>query len=244
MRYITDSNDQLLYVSFGADIFCNGQPCQAYTGDTPAEYDSLDAWYVAEVDKLYRWKVVDGQLTMNSTAKPPAPDKTIVPIGDGGTGATTADHALVNLGAAPRWELLWENAAPESNFQGQTLTIENLGYYDMFLVMYRVSTSEEWPNNPPPCLLYSAEGEAVYGVMHFTYSSGGSYYNRSRFFHITPNESTITFDDGVYGYSGASNVSYTACVPVYIFGARAIGTKTAATLGLGTLGKMILGKGS
>ena len=71
MRYIADANGYLKYVSFGADITCNKQPCTEYTGSAPLDYNSLDDWYSAEVEKLYRWKIVDGQLTLDPNAVPP-----------------------------------------------------------------------------------------------------------------------------------------------------------------------------
>lgn len=71
MRYIADSNGYLKQVSFGADISCNGQSCTLYTGDTPAGYNSLMDWLAQECDKLYRWHIVGGQLTLDETAEEP-----------------------------------------------------------------------------------------------------------------------------------------------------------------------------
>lgn len=71
MRYITDSDGYVKQVSFGADIVCDGQECIEYTGGTPSGYKDLEDWFMAEVEKLYRWKIVDGQLTLDSTAVAP-----------------------------------------------------------------------------------------------------------------------------------------------------------------------------
>lgn len=71
MRYIAADTGRLLYVSFGADIACDGQECTEYTGEIPEGYASLEAWYVAELETFYRWKVVDGQLTLDESAVAP-----------------------------------------------------------------------------------------------------------------------------------------------------------------------------
>lgn len=71
MRIITDSDGRVLDVSFGALISCGGQDGQEYTGSVPADYTSLEDWYLQEADKLYRWTVVDGELTLDSSAVAP-----------------------------------------------------------------------------------------------------------------------------------------------------------------------------
>lgn len=72
MRYIANSNGYLQEVSFGADIACGGTNCTEYTGTVPAGYTSLEDWYCQEGEKLYRWKITSGQLTMDSAAAAPA----------------------------------------------------------------------------------------------------------------------------------------------------------------------------
>lgn len=71
MRIITDSDGRVLDVSFGGIISCGGQDCQEYTGSVPAEYTSLEDWFIKEADKLYRWTVVDGELILDSSAVAP-----------------------------------------------------------------------------------------------------------------------------------------------------------------------------
>lgn len=72
MRFLVDYQKNLIAVSFGADFTCDGQTCQEYRGAVPAGYDSLEDWYLKECEKLYRWQVLDGQLTINSAAVAPA----------------------------------------------------------------------------------------------------------------------------------------------------------------------------
>lgn len=57
MRYIADSDGYVKEVSFGADIVCDGQVCTEYVGAVPTGYASLEAWFIEEIEKLYRWKV-------------------------------------------------------------------------------------------------------------------------------------------------------------------------------------------
>lgn len=71
MRIITDSDGRVLDVSFGALISCGGQDGTDYTGTVPTGYTSLEDWFIKEADKLYRWTVVDGELTLDSSAVAP-----------------------------------------------------------------------------------------------------------------------------------------------------------------------------
>lgn len=71
MRYIADSDGYVKEVSFGADIVCDGQECTEYTGAVPTGYASLEAWFMEELERLYRWKIVGGELTLDSTAVAP-----------------------------------------------------------------------------------------------------------------------------------------------------------------------------
>lgn len=71
MRYIADYDGYVKQVSFGADIACGDDTCTEYTGSVPAGYKTLEAWFLEETEKLYRWKIVDGNLTLDSSAVPP-----------------------------------------------------------------------------------------------------------------------------------------------------------------------------
>ena len=72
MRYITDENDYLKEVAFGCLLSCGGYECTEYTGSVPSGYTSLENWYLNESEKLYRWKIVNGELTLDSSATAPA----------------------------------------------------------------------------------------------------------------------------------------------------------------------------
>ena len=68
MRYITNADDYLVAVSFGADIECEWGCCTEYTGEVPDDYTSLDQWYLAECEQLWKWKIVDGSLVYDAEA--------------------------------------------------------------------------------------------------------------------------------------------------------------------------------
>lgn len=88
MRYIANENGYLLEVSFGAIIQCNGKDCTAYTGGVPAGYSSLADWFTKEADKLHRWYIKNGELTLDPAApEPPAYE------GDGDGGLPAPESA-------------------------------------------------------------------------------------------------------------------------------------------------------
>lgn len=94
MKYITNSSGYLQEVSFGAEISCNGQSCTEYTGTVPAGYASLEAWYIAACDTLYRWKIVSGNLVEDTSVAEPVENDLYV-----GSGARlrTTDTGRGNL---------------------------------------------------------------------------------------------------------------------------------------------------
>jgi len=74
MRYIADTSGYVKNISFGALITCGGVECTEYEGVVPEGYDSLEEWFLAECETLYRWKIVNGNLTLDDEAAAPAPD--------------------------------------------------------------------------------------------------------------------------------------------------------------------------
>ena len=116
MRYIADSSGYVKEVSFGADIVCDGQVCTEYTGAVPTGYASLEAWFMEELEKLYRWKIVDGNLTLDSSAVAPSDPTPLTP-----------EEELARLGGISR-TLLWQNAALSTGFGAQTIGLDLNGY--------------------------------------------------------------------------------------------------------------------
>lgn len=116
MRYIADDNSYLLQVSFGAMIECNGRGCVEYTGRVPQGYDDLADWFTKEGDKLHRWYIVEGDLTLDPDAPepevyvPPEPEPTVSMV------------------------MLWENGTPADAFPEQTISLD-WASYDQLLIM-------------------------------------------------------------------------------------------------------------
>ena len=60
----------------------------------------------------------------------------VTPIENGGTGASTAEEAIVNLGALSTPTQLWENASPTSSFAAQTIALDLTEYKQITIVFY------------------------------------------------------------------------------------------------------------
>lgn len=71
MRYIADSDGYVKEVSFGAVITCGTSECVEYTGTVPEGYTSVEDWFNVCGGELYRWKIVDGNLTPDPSAEAP-----------------------------------------------------------------------------------------------------------------------------------------------------------------------------
>lgn len=257
MRFIRDDDRRLLYVSFGADITCEGQTCTEFVGSAPTGYASLEAWYLSEQDKLYRWQVYDAPvfdgtaihiehvLSLDEAAEAPEPDKLATPIELGGTNATTAEDARRNLGVAAAWDLLWENATPEAEFPAQTLDIPCLGNFNAWLVIARQNTTNA---RQASVIVYAGTVDGVVedtvdGILTSAATDQHLYaVNRERGFSITRSTDTIQFTTGYIGGQTRDN-SPATMIPLYVFGTSIDLPNTTAVLGKAILGKMVLGKG-
>lgn len=71
MRYIVNSDNRVLAVSFGAMLNYADCDCTEYTGITPSGWDNLEGWYEDEGEKLWRWKIVGGNLVYDASAIAP-----------------------------------------------------------------------------------------------------------------------------------------------------------------------------
>ncbi len=71
MQYIADADGYLLHVSFGGAVECGGDTCTEYTGQVPSGYVSLEDWYLANADELYKWAVLsDGSGLIKDSSVP------------------------------------------------------------------------------------------------------------------------------------------------------------------------------
>lgn len=66
MRYILDNEGYIYNVSFGAEISCSLGDCTEYTGEVPADYETLEEWHDAEIERLNAWKIVEGNLVFDA----------------------------------------------------------------------------------------------------------------------------------------------------------------------------------
>lgn len=64
-----------------------------------------------------------------------------LPIARGGTGASSAEQALLNLGGMKATKL-WQNASPTSDFTAQTISLDLSGY-DAVEIVYRTVTDDD-----------------------------------------------------------------------------------------------------
>lgn len=71
MRYIVNDRNYVTTITFGGAVLYNDCECTEYTGAVPSGWDTLDDWYFDEGNKLWRWKIVDGNLEMDPTAEAP-----------------------------------------------------------------------------------------------------------------------------------------------------------------------------
>lgn len=79
MRYIMNSQNYVTHISFGCPLVVNGQECKEYTGGIPTGYSNLEEWYTEEELSLWRWKIINGSLTLDPNAKMPEEGKWGVP---------------------------------------------------------------------------------------------------------------------------------------------------------------------
>ena len=101
MRYIVNANNYITTISFGCYIECQDDGCTEYTGGVPTGYDSLDEWYADEAEKLYRWKIVNGQLTLDSSAVAPVDGHLFTPSSHATDKNNPHGVTAEQVGAAP-----------------------------------------------------------------------------------------------------------------------------------------------
>ena len=207
MRYITKADDYISAVSFGCDIECEDGYCQEYTGGVPTGYTSLDAWYAAEGEKLYRWKIVNGQLTLDVEAVPPAQDKP--PYAPEGYGLGESSGQLVydcNAAVLSGWYQLDEYAMNAPDAAGHLMRVSACAgsiYQEVFAEGSTVTrwckngawdawewvnppfhlgveyrTTERWAGHVVYARLYDA-GTAENGAKTLDYSFGATHMIRS-----------------------------------------------------------------
>lgn len=161
MRIITDSDGRVLDVSFGALISCGGQDGADYTGTVPTGYTSLEDWFIKEADKLYRWTVVDGELTLDSSATAPT-DK-----------LPAADY-VVEQGTSGIWTYeKW--ASGKIKMKGRTTTtLSSSGWSTSGSAYYNSLSSRAFPFTLASVTYFNWYIQGESGYMMFTMSNPSS----------------------------------------------------------------------
>lgn len=141
-----------------------------------------------------------------------------LPISQGGTGSNNAIGGLANLGAAAKWDVLWENGSPSSTFAAQTLEIDGQGC-NYVTILYEYSTS--YPNSQANKSLYLPSVGVQYETV-MSYQAQNYLPHRNIYITRTSN-GKITFDikDGYTLTIGSSRtVNNAYIIPVYILGTK------------------------
>ena len=129
-----------------------------------------------------------------------------MPIKQGGTGATTAEQALKNLGGISITKV-WENANPDSAMDAQTISMPNLSGCDAAVICYR--------NASDSSIYLSTSIIPIGKKTNLGYvTTSGTVYGRP----VTVNTSSITLEDGT---SGSSN-SKKSGIPITVYGVKGV----------------------
>lgn len=99
MRYIVNSDNYVVAISFGSDIVYADCECTEYKGNIPSGYSSLEKWYLEEELTLWRWKIIDGNLMLDPTAT--APEE------EGGLGGSREARELWKVFNDEPGEVVW-----------------------------------------------------------------------------------------------------------------------------------------
>ena len=147
----------------------------------------------------------------------------IVPIEKGGTGAGSAEEALLNLGAISLTKV-WENAEPITAFPAQTISID-LTDYDMVMVeaiLYANSNYSDKLLSP----VFSEIGKNGYlvGIGGKNGYFRGAIYVGARTFKVT--RTGISFDGGHSANTSEVSTSWLetpeTCLPQRIYGIKGV----------------------
>lgn len=197
----------------------NTSVCGLVTESVTADTSVINAQYQAAVDQLTNaiaqaWsgvisdgsiseaKIADGAV---STAK--LKSGFVLPVGNGGTGATNADDARNMLFALSKFVKLWENASPTSAFAAQTVSL-SLSAYDAVCIVYLANLNNDRRYS---AILFKD------GYKYILHGANVSTTDvRTRLAIVT--NSGIEFEGG---YSGATS-SNTSNIPCVIYGLKGV----------------------
>lgn len=146
----------------------------------------------------------------------------VVDLAHGGHGGTTAAEAIANLGAMGKWELLWENASPTSEFPKQSISI-GLAEYEFIIIVSDVVA------NNTVMQVDIAKLEETSRVKDLTYTGPASYVSGStkgmnfKFRRVVTSTSSLFFSEGwilANAVSGEWTEKDANMVPYRIYGIK------------------------
>ena len=131
-----------------------------------------------------------------------------LPIALGGTGATTKEEAVENLGCLQKVKL-WENEDTTKGFAEQIVELD-LAEYDGVEILFRSESS----NANPVFFNTGYIPKGFRGCMHWLTTSGNRAHRM-----FTADDTGVTFEAGQYS---ANNTSALWCVPAIIYGIKGV----------------------
>lgn len=127
--------------------------------------------------------------------------------GSGGSGSLVIDT-------------LWTNPNPSSNFVPQTVTPENLADYDLILIRYCSSITQQSDNESWNCLLRRGCRDTLNTAYWDDSVTPKAFVNRFRT-AIFYNTNTIVFGDAAWGVVGSNkDINNSLAIPVQIYGIK------------------------
>lgn len=127
--------------------------------------------------------------------------------GSGGSGSLVIDT-------------LWTNPNPSSNFVAQTVTPENLADYDLILIRYCSSITQQSDNESWNCLLRRGCRDTLNAMFWDDNVTPKSFVSRFRT-AVFYNTNTIVFGDAAWGIVGNNkDINNSLAIPVQIYGIK------------------------
>lgn len=186
---------------------------------TPADIGAVDSAGAAAAAPVQSVNGMTGAVIIPSAS---LSDDNPQPLGTATPGTSTnvsrADHVHAmpsadQVGAMSKWELLWTNASPTSDFAAQTVSLDLSGYDAVLIEFYAARTRQ-----------YLRTAIGLKGVHSYLESSIGGYVGLRGF---TPSDYGVAFAAGEYvSYFNQSSNSIAewadACTPVRIYGIKGV----------------------
>lgn len=147
-------------------------------------------------------------------------------VENGGTGATSAAAALASLGAAAKFDLLWTNPSPTSNFADDTISVSGLNNYNCIVIFYSIGKGTA-SNRKSEMIL--KDNDTVYvnleGTKAYLQNGANHFQTNQRTLKINFSTSQI---ESYYGYTMKNHTASPyveiadsvedVCIPLYIYG--------------------------